>query len=377
MALIFSGAENSSARSATENKSLSPHHTPSRYAFVASSSEKYRKMEKNLLVIDIMAALENNTRGVAALIPAYAQVFAFSSDGGLCLCGNGKSAEAVLIDAGKAPASPTESIVAKIPLQAPPTLIAIARGKPLAFIAENQAKSLQVLDLEKARAKPDQALLATVQLKSPLLSMTISPDNAHLLMVDQKLHVLSISRIFIDPESAEIAAIAPQYHPASLIFDRKGDFFYLSDTSSLVLSLFNYRQALAEPDKSLIRTGRTRIEADEKFPEKCPPLSDGLALCPGTSFLFMIHPALDRMSVIDTDKIKEGSSSWGISRVPTGKSPQQMAFTSGGEMVLVNNLASGNIFIFDSRTCVSSPEEALLAKIAIPSPAFLMMKPEE
>jgi hypothetical protein len=351
-------------------------HPASRYAFVVSGSEKYHKMDKNLLVIDIAAALDDSSRGVAALIPVYSKAFAFSSDGRLCLSGNSTTAETALIDAEKAPTSPTESIIAKVPLQAPPTSIAMTRGKPLAFIAESQARIIQVLDLEKATKAPDQAIIATLPLKSPALNLAISPDNAHLLVLDQKLHIYSISRMFIDPEGAEIATISPAFFPASLIFERKPEFLYLSDISGMVLSLFNYRQALALPGKPETAVGRVSLEPNEKFPDKNLPAINTMSLCPGTPYLFMSHPSLDRLSIIDTDKVREGAPLWGLSKVVTGKCPQQISFTAGGEMVLVNNLLSGNIYIYDAQKCVSAPDDALLGKFAIPSPSYLMVKPE-
>jgi len=345
-------------------------------AYVVSSSEKYTKTDKNLFIIDVQSALSNPGRAVTTLVPVYARFFVFSSDGHYCVSGNDRDPWLSVIDTGKAALSPTEAVIHKITLQSPPSAMAVSQGKPLLFVAENSGKILEIIDLEKTLKNPGSLAPFSRVLKYPALSLHVSPDNRYLVIREKKIHILEIARIFSDPEGAELSAVTPEFPPSSLLFDEKGRYLFSSDLSRIVLSLYDFQRLILEPRKAELTRGRAHVASEERIITREENLQENMAFFPGKPYLFMVHPALDRLTVIDTEKATAREGAWGVSRIPAGRFPLHTAFTSNGEYALVNNALSGNLYIYDSEKAINEPEHALIGKTAIPAPTFFSIKPE-
>jgi hypothetical protein len=161
------------------------------------------------------------------------------------------------------------------------------------------------------------------------------------------------------------------------MFDEKGDFLYSTDTSRLVLSLLDFSKMLLEPHKAAVAQGRARLAPEDRITIKDDMAQHNMALLHGTPYLFMVHPTLDRLTVLDSEKIKSADLSWGVSRIPTGRFPLHVAFTPDGSFALVNNALAGNMYIYDSAKAIREPEHALIGKAAIPSPTFFDIMPAE
>jgi len=345
-------------------------------AFVVSSSERYTKTGRNLFIIDIPGALANPGRGATTLVPVYARFFVFSSDGRYCITGNERDPSLSVIDASRAFQSPSESIIGTITLKAPPSAMAVSRGKPVLFVAENGDKRLEIIDLEKTIKSPGSLVPLTLALKYPALSLHVSPDNRYLVIREKKIHILEIGRIFSDPEGAELSAAAPELPPSSLLFDEKGAFLFASDLSRIVLSLYDFQKMVLDPRRAELARGRARLAEDERVVTREEGIQENMAIFPGAMpWLFMVHPSLDRLSVIDRNRLGAGEGAWGISRIPAGRCPLHVAFTPDGALALVNNALSGNLYFYDSARAVNEPEKALIGKTAIPSPTFFSVRP--
>lgn len=343
-------------------------------AFIASNSKKYMAEGNNLFVLDISRAVNESLKAVVSVIPVRSQRFAFSHDGSLCLSGNDLDNEAVLIDATRAVTSPAASIITRIPLSAPPSHIEISKGRPLAFIVENSLKMVEILDLEHAAGAPENCLITRLYFEHPVQSISLSPDNKYLLVIDEKVCIMDISRIISANGSAEISQCVCRFAPSYALFDGKMNFLYVSDISGIVLTILGCSTAQGRPVLMELCEGRARILPEDRPSFKTDNLHN-LTLMTDSRHLIMVHPDLNRISVIDTTSATKGESSWGKSELSTGQGPRQACVTGDGNLVLVNNLLSGNIYVFDAGKCINAPAEALISKIAVPAPCFMGIMP--
>ena len=351
----------------------SPSATP--YALVASSSKKYIQEGKNLLVLDLSRALNDPTRAIVSQIPVFSQGFALSQGGTLCLSGNRKDNEVVLVDVPAAIASPSEIKKTTITLQSPPAHIEISKGRSIAFVLENNPPVIAVLDMEKAKTNPESCLITSCALDRPVANIIVSPDDNYLLLLGEEIRVLEISRILSGAGNSGIYRVTPRFPPACALFDGKNGLFFLSDISGVVLTIMKSINIKGRLELSEQSFGRAKLSPGDRLSfraeEQCSVPLHNLSLTPDARYLFMPHPGLNRISVIDLMKTASVENRWGVSQVTTGLCPLQACFTEDGEKALVNNFLSGNIYLLDTRKCVSEPENALLTKVAVPAPCYM------
>jgi len=349
-----------------------------RYVFAVTSSERYLATEKNVFVIDLAKAVSDPQHATVALIPTLARRLVFTPDGSLCLASNDQSPQLTVIDAEKAPSSPTESILAKIPLKAPPSCVVVSSVRPQAFVAENGQRYLEIIDIKNALEKREPAVLATLSFKYPLSSIALSPDNRYLFIIEKKIHVLLVEKLERNEEGPEVASWEPPFPSGSLIASLDGSALYSQDISRVVLTSARFDQILSKSKKVETMSGRTALSEGESVSRKeWKDPEDTLSLCPGTPYLFVNHPSHGRISILNMEQIRSGEKQWGVSKVAAGKAPLQTCFTSDGTTAVVNNFLSGNLYVFSVQKCLDDPENALITKVAVPSPRFIAVKPDK
>ncbi|MDQ7821678.1 MAG: hypothetical protein RDV48_02665 [Candidatus Eremiobacteraeota bacterium] len=343
------------------------------HLYVVSASEKYRREGKNLFIIDVKATFSPKGKGAPPVqLSQKVEQCAFTADGSLCLCINYDEPRLVALDAEKAAESPDEAAAFDVALSAPPVQLAVMRKKPFAFVVTKEKSVIEVIDLTR------KATCATVPLKvqAPVTAMALSPDDRYLVVVEKKVHLFEAEKLTDRTRSTECGAFTPRLGASSVLCDPDGAVLYESDLSRVVLSLVDIGKLLTDPRNAELSQGRTallpqeRIGNREKEGTPC-----NMALCPGTPYLFMTHPSIDRMSVVDTEKMKGGEALWGVSRVSTGHCPLQVCFTEGAEYAVVNNSLSGNLYFYDAPRCISEPADALVMKLAIARPSFMALRP--
>jgi DNA-binding beta-propeller fold protein YncE len=349
----------------------------SRYVFAATTSERFIANEKNVFVIDLLKAATDPSRATVALIPTLARRLAFTSDGSLCLACNDQTPQLTVIDAEKAPGSPTESILARIPLKAPPSGLVISGGRPQAFVAENGQKSLEIIDIRNALEKREPAVVATIHCKYPVSGLALSPDDRYLFIIEKKIHVLLVEKLQKKEEGPEVASWEPPFPPGCVMTGSDSSVLYSQDISRVVLTFARLEQILSNPKKVEYVSGRTALNESESASKKdWKDPEETLSLCPGTPYLFITHPTLGRLSIVNMDRLRNGEKQWGEARIAAGKVPLQACFTSDGTTAVVNNYLSGNLYIYSVKKCLEDPENALTAKVAVPSPRFIAVKPD-
>ncbi len=351
--------------------------TPPRYVFAVTTSERYIATEKNVFVIDIVKAVSDPQHATVALIPTLARRLVFTPDGSLCLACNDQSPQLTVIDAEKAPYSPTEAILAKIPLSAPPSCVIVSGGRPQAFVAENSQKSLEVIDIKNAMEKRDPAVLTTLRCNYPLSGLSLSPDNRYLFIIEKKVHVLLVEKLQKNEEGSEVASWEPPFPSGSLLVNSDGSALYSQDISRVVLTSARLDQILSGSKKVDTVSGRANLNEGESVSKKeWKDPEESLSLCPGTPYLFVTHPSLNRISILNMELQRKGEKLWGVARVTAGKAPLQTCFTSDGTTAVVNNFLSGNLYILSVQKCLDDPDKALITKVAVPSPRFIAVKPD-
>jgi len=351
--------------------------TPPRYVFAVTSSERYLATEKNVFVIDLVKAASDPQHATVALIPTLARRLVFTPDGSLCLASNDQSPQLTVIDAEKAPYSPTESILASIPLKAPPSSVIVTTGKTRAFVAENDQRFLEIIDIKNAVGKREPAVLATLSFNYPLSGLALSPDNRYLFIVEKRIHVLLVEKLERNEEGAEVASWEPPFPSGSLIASLDGSMLYSQDISRVVLTSARLDQILSKSKKVETINGRTALNEGESVSRReWKEPEETLSLCPGTPYLFVNHPSQGRISILNIEQLRTGEKQWGVSNVTAGKAPLQTCFTSDGATAVVNNFLSGNLYILSVKKCLDDPENALISKVAVPSPRFIAVKPD-
>lgn len=369
---VYSIGENGGNNQKTEKSSSRNSH----YAFIASGSDKYRLMEKNLIVVDIDEATANPGKSLISLVPVYATRISFSEDGKICLAGNGSKPFISLIDADKALIINENPVIATVNLSAPPSGITICPGRHLAFILENSIKLIEVIDIEKAKHKAHDPVIARIELGKPVINLSFSPDGNHLILIDNELRIIDIEMFLKGNKNTEISVPLQGFDPSYLIFDRSCEFLFISDFSKIILAAASFKSLLSNSGKIDLIKGRAKLTAIDQFFIKSEEGLDGnISFCPGENNIFMVHPCLNRMSILDASKIMKGEAKWGVNNVPTGRCPLQVRFTDDGKLCIVNNLYSGNIFLYNTEKCLSNPENAIISKVAIPSPVYLSIRP--
>ncbi len=199
--------------------------------------------------------------------------------------------------------------------------------------------------------------------------IVVSPDNRFVFAADLGLDKVLAYRL--DPAAAQLTAnqqpfvrTAPGAGPRHLTFHPNGRYVYVINELANSVTLFDYQ---TDSGILLERQGIPTLPADFSGVSHCADLK----ITPDGRFLYGTNRGHDSIAAY---RIGDDGQLTLLAIEPSlGKGPQNLAITSGGELLLCANLPSNEVVVFriDAKTGGLS---ALGQPTALPSPSCIMIR---
>jgi hypothetical protein len=245
------------------------------------------------------------------------------------------------------------------------------RDDKWAFIADERAATVTVIDLEKALASHFSAssIVGKIPTGNAPIAVTLSPGDSLLYVTSQvaprelgwpivckregaedttpvnppgAIHVIDVRRATTDAAHAVVASIPAGCNLVRLVLSPSGDRVYATARNSNALLVFDAAKLRSDAAHALI--GRVPVGT---APVGVAVVDSGRTIIVTNSNRFA-GSANDRqmLTVIDAAKIADGERAV-VGSIPAGAFPREMRVTSDGTTLIVTNFASKQIELID------------------------------
>jgi len=245
------------------------------------------------------------------------------------------------------------------------------RDDRIAFVADERAQTITVIDLPKALASRFTAasIIGKIPTGSAPIAVTLSADDSVMYATSQvaprdlgwpivckregaadttsanpqgAIHLIDVQRARTDPAHAVITSIPAGCSVVRLVLSPSGDRVYATARNSNALMVFDAAKLRTDASHALI----ARVPVGTA-PVGVAVIDDGRKIVVTNSNRFA-GSANDRqtLTVIDASKVADGERAI-IGAIPAGAFPREMRVTSDGKALIVTNFASRQIELID------------------------------
>jgi DNA-binding beta-propeller fold protein YncE len=245
------------------------------------------------------------------------------------------------------------------------------RDDKIAFVADERARTVSVIDLPKALATKFNAssIIGKIPTGNAPIAVTLSSDDNVMYVSSQAappelhwpiackgegsadttavvpqgaIHVVDVGRARTDPAHAVVASVPAGCSVVRLVLSPSGDRVYATARNSNALMVFDSKKLRDDPQHALI--GRVPVGI---APVGVAVIDSGRKVIVTNSNRFAGTNA-DRqtLTVVDATRIAEAERAI-IGSIPAGAFPREMRETSDGTTLVVTNFASKQIELID------------------------------
>jgi len=246
------------------------------------------------------------------------------------------------------------------------------RDDKFAFVADERAQTITVVDLAKAFATEFSASSIVGKIPTGVLpiSVTLSDDDKIMYATSERaspamswpadckregaaadtarvnaqgaIHLVDVDRARTDPAHAVIASVPAGCSAVRLVVSPDGGRAYVTARNSDALMVFDTRALRSDPAHALVA----------RVPVGTAPV--GVAVVDGGRKVIVTNSnrfagsANDRqtLTVVDASRVREGAAAI-MGSIPAGAFPREMRVTADGRALIVTNFASSQIELID------------------------------
>jgi DNA-binding beta-propeller fold protein YncE len=231
--------------------------------------------------------------------------------------------------------------------------VAVSQDDRVAFVSLEAAGQIAVFDLRAARAgRFGRAFVGTVPVRIAPLGLAVSPDGRWLYATSEQargragrahgtLTVIDVKRAESDPARAVIAAAVVPCHPVRVAASPDGRIVWVSARVGNELFGFSVPGLLSGSPRSPV----AQVRVGEQ-PIGLAVVDGGRRVLVADSNLIDERGVPARLSVVDAAAALRGARAL-LGAVRTGKVPSEIAVSSNGQTLLVNNSSSGQLEAVD------------------------------
>jgi DNA-binding beta-propeller fold protein YncE len=247
----------------------------------------------------------------------------------------------------------------------------VTRDDRFAFVADENAQTVTVIDLAKARAShfARSAIVGKIPTGIAPIAVTLSPDESLLYVTSQAapptlrwpiackregvadttlvnppgaIHVVDVARAEVDPAHAIVASVPAGCNTVRLVLSPTGDRTYVTARNSNALLAFDTRKLRDDPAHALI--GFVHVGT---APVGVAVIDSGRKVVVTNSNRFA-GGRDDRqyLTVVDATRIGDGDAAV-IGSIAAGGFPRELRVTSDGSTLLLTNFSSSSVQAVD------------------------------
>ena len=249
--------------------------------------------------------------------------------------------------------------------------VSTTRDDKIAFVADERAETITVIDLAKAVATHFRAssIIGKIPTGRAPIAVTLSPDDAYMYVTSQvapstlgwpvackregvadttlvnpqgAIHVIDARRARIDPAHSIIASVPAGCNVVRLVLSPSGDRAYATARNSNALMVFDAGKLRSDSANALI----ARVPVGTA-PVGIAVIDSGRKIVVANSNRFA-GSSVDHqtLTVVDAARVAEGARAI-IGSIPAGAFPRTLQVTRDGATLIVTNFSSGQVELVD------------------------------
>ena len=257
----------------------------------------------------------------------------------------------------------------------------VTRDDRFAFVSDENAQTVTVIDLAKARAShfDRSSIVGKIPTGGAPIAVTLSPDESTLYVTSEiaprnfgwpaacrresgpagdntpvnpegVIHVVDVARAIVDPAHSIVRSVAAGCSAVRLVLSPTGDRAYVTARSSNALLVFDARKLRDDPSHALL--GHVSVGT---APVGVAVIDDGRKVVVTNSNRFA-GGRDDRqyLTVVDATRIDAGDAAI-LGSIPAGGFPRELRVTSDGSTLLLTNFSSSSVEAVDLRRLPLEP----------------------
>lgn len=245
----------------------------------------------------------------------------------------------------------------------------VTRDDRFAFVSDENAQTVSVIDLTKARAShfDRSSIIGKIPTGGAPIAVTLSPDESTLYLTSEiaprnfgwpaecrrenasandntpvnpegAIHVVDVARAIVDPAHAIVRSVAAGCSAVRLVLSPTGDRAYVTARNSNALLVFDAHKLRDDPTHALI--GQVSVGT---APVGIAVFDNGRKVVVTNSNRFAGGRA-DRqyLTVVDATRIDAGDAAI-LGSIRAGGFPRELRVTRDGSTLLLTNFSSSNV----------------------------------
>lgn len=242
-----------------------------------------------------------------------------------------------------------------------------------AFVADERAQTISVIDLAKARATRYDAssIVGKIPTGRSPIAVTFSADNTLMFVTSQAapanlgwpieckresgapadttpvnpqgaIHIIDVTRATTDPAQSVLGSVPAGCSAVRLVLSPNGGRAYVSARNNNALLAFDTAKLRSDPANAMI--GRVPVGT---APVGIAVIDGGRKIVVTNSNRFAGTSADHQMlTVVDAARINDGAAAV-LGSIPAGAFPREMRVTADGRTLLLTNFGSGSVQMID------------------------------